>query len=346
MKSSQPTIAVFFGGEAQNYDLSRQTGYAACYFLPRSKYRIVPVHVTPDQRWQVPLGTLPTQGPVESILDHLWKAVPALDSAMALPRLLHHQPSAFFTLLRGSGGDDGSLHSLGRALGVPVVGSPQAACQHTFAKHVGQQLAEEVTKTPYSTYFSHRRASEDVLTDVRAEFAPPFFVKASAAEGSGGVVEVRDWQEAPAAVHQCQIQGDVLVQERVPGNELNVTVFERDGGRLDVLPPAWVLPQHSTFYDAATKRDESKVRFKIATEAAVNSKVAQAISAALDLFELLGCRGTASFDFMVNEHEMVFLEANTVPTFTSATPLRTQLQSAGIHPSAWFDRLTERSLTS
>ena len=65
MRNRKPRVVVFFGGDVGSFDLSEESGYWACQYIPRTKYDITPVRVNHDGNWQVPLGGLPQRGPVK-----------------------------------------------------------------------------------------------------------------------------------------------------------------------------------------------------------------------------------------------------------------------------------------
>src|SRR5688572_19782666 len=131
---SLPHVVVFFGGTTGSHDLSQETGYWVCNYLPRTKYRVTPVRITSDGQWQVPFGGLPQQGPVDRMVEMLFAAVRPVSPSEGLQRLLRHPVQSLMTTLRGPGGNDGALQTLGKTLHIPVVGSDSQTCQQTSLK--------------------------------------------------------------------------------------------------------------------------------------------------------------------------------------------------------------------
>ncbi len=344
MKAKQPTIVVFFGGQAATHDLSQETGYWMCNYIPRSQYRVVPVRVTPEGQWQVPLGGLPKAGPVDRMLHMLFSNVRALPVTKALERLLHHPVSALMTTLRGIGGDDGSLQSLGSALNIPVVGSSSATCQQTTHKHLCATRVDDIVGTPYALTFRATKSIDDIVAQTREVLTGPLFVKPDGEEGSAGVTQVDDVMQLPAAVAAARRWGDILIQERAPGDEITVSILEDEHGNLTVLPPTVIVPKKATFYDQLAKRRGGRVILHTPT-ATGNPILEEAQTIARDVFEHLGCKGYAAIDLVARDGEIKLLEVNTVPTLTGVTPFKQQLAAAHLHPSAMVTSLLRRTLS-
>ena len=190
MGTGKPHIVVFFGGESGSQDLSTETGYWACQYLPRESYRITPVNVLPSGQWQVPLGSLPQQGPVDRMMSMLFKAVRSVPPVEGLQKLLSRPISAFASFVRGKGGDDGSLQGIGQSMQIPVLGSSMAACQQTYNKHLFSQGVAGCADVPDSFYYKSSMSDEDIVNDIKERLLPPFFIKPISQEGSFGIEEV------------------------------------------------------------------------------------------------------------------------------------------------------------
>lgn len=343
MRNKKPRVVVFFGGDSSNHDLSQETGHWVCNYIPRSKYQVTPVHITTNGEWQVPMGGLPQYGPVGDIMDNLFAAVPATSPAQGMERLLRTPPDVLMTVVRGQGGDDGALHGLGNMLSVPVVGSSLQSCQQTSDKHVCAQCTVDIISSPFSHRYSKLDSIEDIKDDVRESFMPPLFVKPMGQEGSFGVIAVDSLDELGLALKQAQQVGDVLVQERVDGTEVSVSLFDDRRGVLRVLPPTIVIPKKAQFYDHLAKRRAGRVKLHTPITDS-NPLLDEVEEIARDVYEELGCQGLVSLDMIIGDDSTQLLEVNTVPTFTTLTPLRQQLKAAGVRPNGLFDSLIRRSL--
>lgn len=343
--SSKPRVAVFFGGQPGTRDLSQETGYWMCQYIPRSRYEVTPIHVTAQGDWQVPLGNLPEQGQVDRALSMLFKAVRPTSPRQGLERLLGRPVDAIMTSLRGHGGDDGSLHQVGQMVGIPVVGSPASTCHMTSNKSACHHLVENIVRGPSTAVYQQRLyPPEDVASLARTEFMPPFFVKPVNGEGSVGVEEIHSVDELLPALKRGLAYGDVLLQERLAGKEVSVSLMEDEDHQIHTLPPTVILPHNNTFYDYFAKRRAGRVTLHTTT-ITDDPSLKAAVEAAQSLYAVLGCQGLTSFDLMVtDDHEAHLLEVNTVPTINAFTPLQQQLNAANLHPSLLLDRLLHAHL--
>lgn len=350
MKRTRPQVVVFFGGDAGGHDASLSTGHWVCQYVPRETFDITPVRVLPDGRWQVPLGSLPQQGPIERMLQLLFSptgagtGLRAFSPAEGLQRLLRRPVHALMSVIRGRGGDDGALHGLGQSLQVPVVGSPASTCQVTYHKGLCSTQLKDNFSLPRSISFRADAPLASVLERIQQDFVPPLFIKPATQEGSLGTESVASLDELAAAVRRVQaLGGDMLVQERARGTEVNVTLVENDRGKLVVLPPTLIVPRQATFYDRLAKMRPGRVSLHT-PDARDNKLLREAETIARDVYQQLGCQGYASVDFIADDNSIDVLEVNTVPTYTAATPLGQQLTAGQLHPATLLDTLIRRAL--
>lgn len=342
MSGKKPRVVVFYGGSITNHDLSSETGKWVCQYIPREQFDVTPVEITSEGLWKVPLGSLPRSGPIDRTLTMLSKAIRPLSPTKALTRLLDRPIQSIITLVRGHGGDDGSMHSLASALRIPIAGSPYHTCQRTSDKYLFGNTVNDITTTPYTRRFKKNTSAEEVLADIQDEFLPPVFIKPVTEEGSAGIERVETIGELESAIRKHITLTDIVLQENAPGTELSITLAEGANGKIIALPTTIIVPQKATYYDHLAKRRSGRVTLHTpATQD--NSVIAEATEIARDVYEELGCRGIAQIDMIAGDGIVDLLEVNTVPTFSSHTPLPQQLKKAGMHPSSLLSALITRS---
>lgn len=343
MSTTKPTIVVFFGGSRETADLSQETGYWMCNYIPRSKYRVVPVKITAEDTWQVPLGALPQQGPVTRMMDMLFQSVRAAQPRQGLERLLRHPIAAMMTTLRGKGGDDGSLQKLGDVLNIPVMGSDSSTSHQASHKDLLATRVDDIVASPQSLHFNATTPDERIIRDVAELLEYPLFVKPATTEGSAGVRLVETAEELLPAIAAAKSLGEILIQEKAPGIEMNVTIVEDEAGHRSVLPTTLIDPRHAPFYDQLAKRREGRVGLHTTTDR--NRLIREVETIASDIFDDLNFRGYGSFDVMADQENGVsLLEANTIPTLTTVTPFHHQLAAAHLHPARFVDSLITHTL--
>lgn len=338
----KPRVAVFYGGAFDNRDLSLATGQWMCEYVPRSVYEVIPIHVTPDGRWQVPLGSLPANGHVGRVMNMLSEAVPALPRSQAVARLLAREPDVMMTLLRGAGGDDGTIQSLAGAVGVAAVGPTPAVCVTTADKQACARAIESIALSPVALPVPRTMTAQEATYTIREQLPPPLFVKPRATEGSVGVSRVESLGDLSDAIQAAQREGDVLVQEAPTGTELSVTVYEDEMGAIRVLPPTVIQPVKAKFFDALAKRRPGRVRLEQRVPSDPLVRSAREIAAAV--YEQLQAHGVVQIDMVAHDGGIDVLEVNTVPVATPHTPLLSQLHAGHVAPTQFVDGLVRRAL--
>ena len=277
------------------------------------------------------------------MMSKIFEAVPTLPATQGLERLLRRPVDALLTFVRGVGGDDGSLHGLGRSLSIPVIGSSLPVCQQTSDKHVCAQRLQEIVASPAMQRFKKTASTEEVVDTIRGLYVPPLFVKPVHEEGSVGVEEINSIDELGAAVHRAQQVGDVLIQKKATGTEMNVTLYNDVKNRVHKLAPTVIVPQRASFYDHLAKRRPGRVTLN--TSASTDNSVLKKVqSLANDIYEDLGCNGVVSFDFSVDGDNTQLLEVNTIPTLTTLTPMFQQLKASRVHPGNLFGQQIDQAL--
>lgn len=343
MASRKPKVAVFFGGESHSRDLSMETGYWICQYLPRNSFDIIPVHVQADGRWQVPVGSLPSQGPVQRMMTMLFKNLGSLTPLQGWQRLLSRPVEAVWSLIRGRGGDDGSLQAAGQTLGIKTVGSSAAACVPAANKKLFAACVSDIAPTPATLHIPVAWEAEEAVEKIRQRFIPPLFIKPLDQEGSAGVEEITDNGGLTAVIGRGQRFGDRLIQERARGTEMSFTLWQDGHSKLLSLPPTVIVPRAARFYDHLAKRRPGRVTLHT-PDAQGNGILKQAEQIARDVYERLNLKGAAAIDLMADDGGVTLLEVNTVPMMTAATPLKWQLKAGQLHPAHFFGNLIRQSL--
>ena len=337
MRRKKPHLAVFFGGTDANHDLSTQTGHWFCQHVPRSSYDITPVHIQPDGSWKVPQGPLPQRGDVGGFFRSFLDGLQKLSPTEGMGRLVTKPLAGLVNLIRGKGGDDGALHGLAEALNLPIAGSPLSACQVCSHKHLCYQTIDDIATTPFTLTFGPTEDPAAIVEEVRDVLTPPLYVKAATGEGGSGVERVTSLDELAAAVKRLQQAGhSLLVQEAVAGKELNLTIIGDPAGRLAALPATFITPRASAFYDQAARRHAGRVHTSQLTDHK-DAVVAQAQDIAQQVWQRVGAKRYASFDFVAADDELTLLEVNLIPNASQQAVLHGQLRAAGMSPTVFID---------
>ncbi len=246
---------------------------------------------------------------------------------LALPEDLQ----AVFIALHGEYGEDGAVQERLEALGVAYTGSGPTASRLAFDKILSKQvlLANGLPTPDY----------EVLRPGGRRNMRLPAVVKPPRQGSSFGVHRVLRESDWPAALAEAMIyNGEVMVEEFVPGRELTVgivggqalPVIEIRAPRQQLRLPRQVYPGRDGIPGAAPLPDSIARRCR---------------SLAMQTFQALGGRGFGRVDFRMREDGALFvLELNTIPGFTETSLLPKAAAAAGMPFADLCRQITELAL--
>lgn len=330
--TARTRVAVVFGGTSAEHEVSCASGSAIIAALDPDGYDVVPVLISPDGVWTA-AGTGPSPG-----AERFASVVEAIRVLRAVDVVI--------PALHGPGGEDGSIQGLLTTLGVAFVGSgvlasavgmDKVVAKHVFAAH-GLAVADGVVL----------RDGETALDDEdRRRVGLPVFVKPARAGSSQGITRVGNWSELAAAVDVARgYDPKVLVEAAVAGREVDVAVLEHPDGRLEAGPPLEITYAASqTHFSYHAKYGDDQTTFRVPAELDPD-RTAELKRIAVEVFELLGCRGLLRVDFLLGDGTgpPVVNEVNTFPGFTTESQFPQIWAAAGLTYPELLDILVRTAL--
>jgi D-alanine-D-alanine ligase len=255
-------------------------------------------------------------------------------------RLQDTAPQVAFVALHGRDGEDGTVQELLEALGIPYTGSGVSACIRCADKVIAKNhMLDAGIPTPDFFAFNETAFKElgaaDALPAIEERLRFPIVVKPSGQGSALGIKFARAAKDVPSALVAAFSYGDkVLLERHVHGRDLAVSVL--DG---EALPVVEAVPREEDFYDFEARYEIGRTQFVCPAELAPEL-TARAQQLALDVWRILGCRGFARIDLMLDSDsgELMVLEANAIPGITDTSLLPQAAEAAGIE----FDELIER----
>jgi D-alanine-D-alanine ligase len=278
---------------------------------------------------------------VEDALQRLGHEVVPIDVAADLiERLQADRPDVVFLALHGRGGEDGTVQELLDIMGIPYTGSGVLACMRSVDKVLTKHLLGEAgLPTPEFFAFSETAFKElgaaDALPAIEERLEFPIVVKPAAQGSALGVKFARTAQDVPAAlVAAFSYDSRVLLERHVDGRDVAVSVL--DG---EALPVVEAVPREEDFYDFEARYEIGRTDFVCPAELSPEL-TARVQELAVATYELLGCRGFARVDLMVEDGtgEALVLEVNAIPGLTETSLLPMAAEASGIS----FDELIAR----
>jgi D-alanine-D-alanine ligase len=291
---------------------------------------------------------------VQEALQRLGLDVVAIDAGPDLVgELLSAEPEVAFIALHGRDGEDGTLQGLLEAVGVPYTGSGPAACMCATDKVLAKHLMRGAGIPTPQFHFLRETSIKELgaaaaIGDIERGLGFPLVVKPAVGGSALGVKFARTSAELPGSiVGAFSYDRTVLVERYVKGRDLAVSVLggpaERGAGAPVALPIVEAVPREEDFYDYESRYEIGMTTFVCPAELEPET-TRRAQELAVSVYELLGCRGVARIDLMLDEQsgELWVLETNVVPGLTETSLLPQAADAAGMD----FDQLVERVLDS
>lgn len=258
------------------------------------------------------------------------------------------EPDVAFIALHGRDGEDGAVQELLGAIGVPFTGSAPSACIRCADKVLAKHLMRDAgIPTPDFHAFNETAFRElgaaAALNDIERHLGFPLVVKPAGQGSALGIKFARSSEEVPSALLAAfSYDRKVLLERYVRGRDLAVSVLESETST-QALPVVEATPREEDFYDFEARYQIGRTTFVCPAELP-EGVAAQAQELALAVYELLGCRGFARVDLMLeyDSEQLWVLETNAIPGFTETSLLPQAADAAGIG----FDELVSRILAS
>ncbi len=336
-------VAVLFGGNSNEKEISLESGRNVIYKLSPHKYDPVPVYVNQ----QLELFIVDSQQLVSSSTFELEKK---LNSKQKISwATLGNYADFVFIALHGGAGENGSIQGALEMIGLSYNGSSvltSALCMDkwkttSFLRTEGFDVPRNYLLTR-SAWQTDRENALEQLQNI-GQF--PLIVKPHDDGCSVMVSKVADNEELTAAIETifAHEKEAVLIEEFVRGMELTVGVL--GNAQPCALPPSQAVSTHAIL----------SIAEKFLPGAGENQTPAPLPEHALrfvqetmeKVYKAVGCKGYARIDcFYQNAQQsptgierVVTLEINTLPGLTPATCIFHQAAEVGMKPMDFIDAI-------
>lgn len=348
MKSDPKRVAVIFGGQSGEHDVSLASARSVISVLRKKGCQVIPIGITRNGRWLLhgdPYAILSdvavqpdlaSDGPLDRNSNTGRELVPGA-TGEAFPPV-----DVVFPVLHGPYGEDGTVQGLLELAGVPYIGCGVLASSLSMDKIACKSVlaSQGLPVIPSQTVIRTRWETEPnrVVVDIETALGYPVFVKPANLGSSIGITKARDRAHLVAALDDAaQYDRRLLVEQAVDrAREIECAVLGNDDPIASV--PGEIRPSNE-FYDYAAKYIDGKSELLIPAPLppAVSARVQELSIAA---FRAVDGAGLARVDFLLSDTsgELYISELNTLPGFTAIS----------MYPKLWaasglpYDELVER----
>jgi len=316
---SRTRVVVIGGGQSSEHDVSRATALSVAAGLDPCRYDVTALTIDTAGRWRDANGE-PLGGGIAEALTIIGGA------------------DVVFPAVHGRRGEDGTLAGLCELAGVPYVGSGVRAGAMAMDKWVTKLVAADlgICTAPGVVVTA-------AATVLPAALMPPLVVKPVSGGSSHGVSRV-DWPaELVRALRTAlAIDDRALVEQLVPGREVDIAVLERSDGSRLVGPPLEIVVDDGNLFDTDRKYDGC-ADFRVPADV-TDTEHALLEAAAVAMFDALGCSGVARFDFFLTDATVVLNEVNTMPGLTEQSQVPKMFAAIGLPYVRLLEELVEAAL--
>lgn len=331
-------VAVLFGGQSTEHEVSRVSASSVLRHIDQSKYDIYPIGITKDGKW------FEYSGKIDNIENGDWER----DEFHKIPNgekvVFNKEVEVVFPVLHGQFGEDGTVQGLCKLLNIPCVGPgvmSSALCMDKIytkyiLEHAGIKQADYVVITSYD----YETSKDEYIKKIEEKLGYPVFVKPSNSGSSVGITKAHNREELEGGLKEAlKHDRKILIEEGLNAREIEVAVLGNDNPKASI--PGEIIPAKE-FYDYEAKYQNAASKLLI--PAALDEKKLDFIrEQSVKIYKSLDCAGMARVDFLVDKDtEEVYLnEVNTIPGFTSISMYPKMWEATGLSYSNLISELIE-----
>lgn len=351
-------IAVIFGGQSSEHEVSRFSAQSVIENIDRNKFEVTMIGITRDGRW------LSYDGPVEKLGSGEWQALAEASASFhkALPKSSaggsardilavsgaegsNKKIDIAFPVLHGSNGEDGTLQGLLELAGIPYVGCGVLGSALGMDKAYAKIIFEK-EGLPQGKYIvlSRKETSGSAAASadkVEGLLGYPCFVKPCNAGSSVGVKKARGREELLEAFEfASRYDRRIIVEEFIDGREMECAVLGNDDPIASTVGE--VVPCNE-FYDYEAKYGSESTSKTIIPAELPAETVREIREYAVRAFKALDCSGLSRVDFFVHKDtgRVYINEVNTLPGFTAISMYPKLWEASGISYPELIERLID-----
>lgn len=331
------TIAVIFGGQSTEHDISIITALSAVIrpLKADGEYDVLPVYITKQGEWYADEKLADVSfyqtGNVSKKLESLKQVWLEIGSGMTLIkpglRPVRMHIDVVFPAMHGTNGEDGALMGLLQMAGVPYVGcdlqSSVVAMDKVLCKQVAAAANVPVVKAVSFTKQNYADASDEYIRRIH-ELELPLFVKPAHLGSSIGITRVTSFDDLENAIEVALHYDNIVLVEEGVRNLIEVTVpiMGNDNPRIALVERP--LSKEADFFDFETKYigeggkkggGKSGLGYSELPAELPDDLYEKTVNIALEVYKAIGACGVARVDLLIDSKlkRVYFNEINPMP---------------------------------
>jgi D-ala D-ala ligase N-terminal domain protein len=337
-------IGLFFGGNSTEHEVSIVSALQAVEFFDKTKYDIVPIYITKDNRFFVSefTGKIEEYKNIKSLLEKSNQVLLAKNGKKVdlikypfkfFSNKIYDYIDIAFPIVHGTNVEDGTLQGMLNMLGIPYVGCDVYSSAVGMDKYAMKCILKEnnipVLDCLVVNKFKYLENSNDVKNEIKSKFNYPVIVKPFNLGSSVGIrIAKDDYSLEDALDYAFGFSYKLIVEPAITSiKEVNCSVLgdiesavasecEQPIGSGEIL-------SYQDKYESSSGKKTGSSNAKGTMEslsrklpADIDENTRETIrNMAVDTFKTLGCNGVARIDFIIDEKEnkIYVNEINTIP---------------------------------
>ncbi len=328
-------LAVFFGGRSVEHEVSVISAIQAIQSMDKERFDIIPVYITKQNEMYIGdcIADIGEYKDIPGLLRKSKKVVLVNENGEVFlkswPAKLFGKYSVridvAFPIVHGTNVEDGTLQGYLKHLGLPVVGCDVMSSAVGMDKYI-QKCVLKYNSIPVLDCLmftlSDYRDVNKMADTIEAHFKYPVIVKAANLGSSVGISVANDRNALLKSIDDSFQYARKVIVERAITNlrEINCSVLgdENDAEASEIEEPfhSKEILSYKDKYQSSGGKSQGMAGVTRKIPAEVPAEMRDRIrELAVKSFKVLGCRGVARIDFMIDAdtNELYFNEINTIP---------------------------------
>ncbi len=338
-------VGVIFGGKSGEHEVSLVSATSVIKALDPSKYETIQIGITINGEWFTGENCLENfKSKNYQSLKPLVISTDPKNPGLFLCNTDHVKIDAYFPVLHGPFGEDGTIQGLFEILNIPYVGCGVLASSTAMDK-LQCKAIWKAAGLPVVDYVGFNRNAWEkeadlILKDIQENIGFPCFVKPANMGSSVGISKVKKAEDLQKAIDfAASFDRRILVEKGLNVREIECAILGNDEV---IASPVGEVIVGGEFYDFYDKYVNGVSTTQIPADID-EEKAKQLQEISIKAYKLLDCAGLSRVDsFLDKDTGEIFLnEINTMPGFTSISMYPKMMEAYGIGYKELVDRLIE-----
>lgn len=319
---AKKSVAVIYGGNSSEHQVSIQSGKNVAANLDRERYDVYEILIK-GKSWSLIARNGEEMEPAE------------IDKTDFSAAGVHFDVA--FIMIHGTPGENGLLQGYFEMLEIPFTTCNAFVSNIAFDKYSCKRFLDFAgVKFAKDCYI--RKGRPYSPRSIVAQLGLPLFIKPTNGGSSFGVTKVKSMEEIEPAVERAFLENDaVMAEEAIVGREVTNGIFT-DRGKIVNLPVTEIVTEREFFDFEAKYQGLSKEICPAPLPPHITEQIQQMTT---HIYTFMGCSGLVRMDYIIKGEEIFFLEMNMVPGMTPMSLIPAQVRAAGIEIKEFFTALIE-----